>query len=110
MNVTLHVEASGSQKCDEAVRLLADTLKEVAQDSGVCQCAISYLGSSDFTVLLNVKDFERYCNEVIERFKHQRDALYEAGHPDSGTGWSDHLLISVAMGAPHKGTTRPTRL
>ena len=85
---------------------MADILKEVTQDTGVYECAISHLGGPDFMVLLSVKDFERYCSEVGSRFKHKRNTLY--GGVDlnrgmihmelSGEGAADYPLMSVAVG------------
>lgn len=101
-----YVKAYGPEKRDEAIKLLADLLKEVTQDTGVYECAISHLGGPDFMVLLSVKDFERYCREVGARFKHKRNALYggvdlDRGmiHVDlSGQGAADYSLMSVAVG------------
>jgi len=101
-----YAKVYGPEKRDEAVRLLADILKEVTQDTGVYECAISHLGGSDFMVLLSVKDFERYCSEVVSRFKHKRNVLFggvdlDRGmmHVDSpGEGAADHPLMSVAVG------------
>ena len=58
-------------------------------------------------VLLSVKDFERFCNEVISRFQSQRSALYRAEDIQRGSTRApspdgetvEYPLISVAGGA-----------
>ncbi len=101
-----YVKVYGPEKRDEAVRLLADIFKEVTKDTGVYECAISHLGGPDFMVLLSVKDFERYCSEVVSRFKHKRNVLFSGTDLNrgkitvdvSGEGAADCPLMSVAVG------------
>jgi hypothetical protein len=42
----------------------------------VFECTIGHLGGPDFMALLSTKDFERYCNEAVTRFKQRRSDLY----------------------------------
>jgi len=107
MNFAPYIRAYGDKKRDEAVALLADILKDVTRDSGVYECAISHLGGSDFMLMLSVKDFERYCAEVVSRFQLQRSALFNEGDLQRGTiratafgvGTTDYPVMSVAVGA-----------
>ncbi len=106
MHFAPYVKAYGGNKRDRAVTLLADILKKVTQDTGVYECAISHMGGPDFMVLLSVKDFERYCNEVVLRFRNRRSALYggvdlDRGAielPAEGGGVADYPLMAVAVG------------
>jgi len=107
VNFSPYAKAYGEEKRNQAVLLLAGILNNVSKDSGVYEYAISHLGGTDFMVLLSVKDFERFCNEVISRFQSQRNALYRAEDiqrgstrapsPDGGT--AEYPLMSVAAGA-----------
>ena len=106
MNFGPYAKAYGNEKRDEAVTLLSDILKNVTQDSGVFECAISYLGGGGFMALLSVKDFERYCREVISRFQLQRSVLHGAAdikraamRVSVGGDVKDYPLLSVAVGA-----------
>ena len=106
MNFQPYIKAYGSEKRDQAVKLLADILKEVTEDSGVFECAICNMGGPDFMVLLSVKDFERYCSEAISRFQHSRNSLYNAVDRDRGMirveakdgGVTDYPFMSIAAG------------
>jgi hypothetical protein len=57
-------------------------------------------------VLLSIKDFERYCNEGVLRFRNRRNALYSAVDANRGAitvemeggGMADYPLMSVAVG------------
>jgi len=107
MHVVPYGQVYGSGKRDQAVTMLADILKDVMQDSGVYECAISHLGGADFMVMLSAKDFERYCSEVASRFQSQRNSLYNATDLErgkiasqiAGGGSEDHPLMAVAVGA-----------
>ncbi len=96
MNFAPYVKSYGNAKRDEAVTMMADILKNVTQDSGVYECAIAHLGGPDFMILLSVKDFERYCSEVVVRFQQQRTALYSAEDLQRAT--SHNSILSVAVG------------
>ncbi len=106
MHFAPYVKVYGEGKRDEAVKMLADILKRVMQDSGVYECATAHLGGADFMVLLAVNDCERYCTEVISRFQQQRGSLYNGVDLDRGAiqvradlgGMTDHPLMSVAVG------------
>ena len=106
MNFQAYIKAYGSEKRDEAIKQLADILKEVTEDSGVFECAICHMGGPDFMVLLSVNDFDRYCSEVVSRFQHGRAALYNTIDRDRGKirvesndgGVTDYPLMSVAVG------------
>lgn len=107
MHFVPYARAFGEEKRHEAVRLLADILKDVARDSGVYECEISHLGSADFMVMLSAKDFERYCSEVVSRFQAQRNSLLSTADmargmitaPEPDGGKADHPVMSVAIGA-----------
>lgn len=102
-----YVKAYGPEKRDEAVKMLADILVEVARDSGVFEFSISHLGGADFLVLLSVKDCERYADEAVLRFKNRRQSLYNGVDLDrgmieidaDGSGIASHPLMSMAVGA-----------
>ncbi|GAB4338002.1 MAG: hypothetical protein Kow0099_11690 [Candidatus Abyssubacteria bacterium] len=101
-----YVKLYGPEKRDQTISLLAEILKEVTQDTGVFECAISHLGGPDFMVLLSVNDFGRYCDEALLRFKHRRNSLYNAIDADRGQirvdssdgGLTDYPLMSLAVG------------
>ncbi len=107
MHFAPYVKLYGAEKRDNVISLLAEILKEVTQDTGVFECAISHLGGPDFMVLLSVKDFERYCDEAVLRFKHRRNSLYSAVDAERGQiqvenqegGSTDYPLMSLAVGA-----------
>ena len=107
MHFVPYGRAYGEKKRDNAVKLLSDILKDVTRDSGVYECVISHLGGADFMVMLSVKDFERYCDEVVSRFQTQRGTLYTGADlergmitaPAPGGGSEEHPIMSVAVGA-----------
>ncbi|RJP74447.1 MAG: response regulator [Candidatus Abyssobacteria bacterium SURF_17] len=106
MHFAPYTKLYGPQKRDDATKLLADILKEVTHDTGVYECVIAHLGGPDFMVLLSIKDFERYCNEGVLRFRNRRNALYSAVDANRGAitvemeggGMADYPLMSVAVG------------
>jgi len=106
MHFAPYARAYGEEKRNEAVALVSDILKEVMEESGVYECAISHLGGADFMIMLSARDFERYCNEVVLRFQTRRSSLYttadaergEISAPEPGGGRKDYPLMSVALG------------
>lgn len=106
MHFAPYVKVYGEEKRDKAVKMLAEILKRVTDESGVYECAIGHLGGANFMVLLAVNDCERYCKEVISRFQQQRTSLYNGVDLDRGAiqvkadlgGMNDHPLMSVAVG------------
>ena len=107
MHFAPYAKTYGEEKRNEAVKLMADIMKDVMQESGVYECAISHLGGADFMVMLSVKDFERYCSEVVSRFQTQRSSLYSTADmgrgmisaPESGGNRKDYPIMAVAVGA-----------
>jgi PleD family two-component response regulator len=107
MHFVPYAATFGEEKRNEAVTLIADILKEVMEESGVYECAISHLGGADFMIMLSAKDFERYCNEVIARFQTQRSSLYSPADmergmisaPQQGGNSEDCPIMTVAIGA-----------
>lgn len=100
-----YAKAYGPEKRDEAIKLVGEVLREVTRESGVYECELGHLGGPDFMALLSVKDYERYCSEVVARLKQRRSSLYgkldlERGSmqasDESGTG--EYPLMSIVVG------------
>jgi PleD family two-component response regulator len=113
-NFAPFVKAYGAEKRDDVVKAVAEILRKVTQDTGVFECSIGHLGGPDFMVLLSVKDFERYCNEALLRFKQRRHDFYSAidlergsVHLDNGDREKgDYPLMSLVTGVVTNETIR----
>jgi PleD family two-component response regulator len=105
-NFAPYVKAYGPEKRDEAIKLVADILREVTNDSGVYECGLGHLGGPDFMALLSIKDSDRFCSEAVARLKQRRGGLYgkidlERGYiqPNSADGAAAQFpLMSLVVG------------
>jgi PleD family two-component response regulator len=106
MHLSPYTSVYGEAKRDEAVGLVGDLLRDVMQESGVYECAISHLGGGDFMVMLAAGDFQRYIEEVVSRFQVKRGELYSRSDlergcisvPSSNGGADESPMMSLAVG------------
>lgn len=59
-----------------ALRFVANSLTSLTKNVGVYEHYIGHLGGEHFVVLLNLEDYERFCNTLIDTFDRSVKQLY----------------------------------
>jgi GGDEF domain-containing protein len=59
-----------------ALRFMAKMLTTLTRNMGIYECFVAHMGGEHFVVLLNLEDYERFCNTLIDTFDHSIPQLY----------------------------------
>jgi len=59
-----------------ALRFMSKQLTSITRNIGVYESYIAHLGGEHFVVLLNLEDYERFCNTLMDTFDHSVPQLY----------------------------------
>ncbi|MBI4556848.1 MAG: response regulator [Candidatus Hydrogenedentes bacterium] len=72
----------GQQK---ALEFSANLLTQLLRNMGVYESYVAHLGGEHFVVLLNIEDYERFCNTLLQTFDRSVKQLYST--PESTQGY-----------------------
>ncbi len=92
---------------DSVIKLLADVIREVCQES---RCFIGHIGGDDFMVVFDDNDAERVCREIIAEFESRSKAFFTPEHVAAGGYWATNregqkqfvplLTLSIGLVCP----------
>jgi CheY-like chemotaxis protein len=68
--------ARGQEGQVAALRFMSKTLMTLTRNIGIYESYISHLGGEHFVVLVNLEDYERFCNQLMDTFDHSVQQLY----------------------------------
>lgn len=74
----------GQEGQTSALKFVAKNLVSLARSVGVYEYYIGHLGGEHFVVLLNLEDYERFCNTLIDSFDRAVTQLYTAQEVSQG--------------------------
>ncbi len=72
----------GAQK--EALLFVTKMLTHLTRSMGIYECCIAHMGGEHFVVQLNLEDYERFCNTLIETFDRNVKTLYTPEEVEQG--------------------------
>ena len=70
--------ARGRDGQGQALQFIAKTLTQLTRDMGIYESYTAHMGGEHFVVLLNLEDYERFCNALCETFDQNVQQLYTA--------------------------------
>ncbi|GMW00640.1 MAG: hypothetical protein AMXMBFR84_17770 [Candidatus Hydrogenedentota bacterium] len=74
----------GQEGQKRTLEFMAQLLKKLTHTIGIYETFISHLGGEHFVVLLNLEDYERFCNTLTESFDRMVKKLYTADDAERG--------------------------
>ncbi len=99
----------GKDGHQRALRFMGTMLPKLARELGIFETFMAHLGGEHFVVLLNLDDYERYCNALMETFDKQVKELYSSQEVQQGyTVATDkrgrqgkYPLMALSIGVAH---------
>jgi len=76
--------ARGQEGQVNALAFVANTLKSATRNMGIYESYVAHMGGEHFVVLLNLEDYERFCNILIEMFDQTVQKLYSSSEVAQG--------------------------
>jgi CheY-like chemotaxis protein len=84
-------------------------LTQLTRNIGVYECFIAHMGGEHFVILLNLEDYERFCNALTQTFDSSMKELYSSTENQQGYivavdkyGREGHYpLMALAIGVAH---------
>ena len=99
--------ATGSSGQARALEFTARLLKTLTRDMGVYESYTAHLGGEHFVVMLNLEDYERFCNTLMEMFDQKVRDLYTPEQVQKGyitatdrrgkTGRYSLMMLSIGV-------------
>ncbi len=83
----------GQEGHKRALEFMAKLLRQLAREMGVYETFIAHLGGEHFVVLLNLADYERFCNTLMQTFDQTVKQLYTAQESANG-----YIVVSDKQG------------
>ncbi|MFO7974395.1 MAG: response regulator [Candidatus Hydrogenedentota bacterium] len=68
--------AMGTDGQNRALSFMADMLTALTRQMGVYESFIAHLGGEHFVIMVNLEDYERFCNTLMEMFDQRVKELY----------------------------------
>jgi DNA-binding response OmpR family regulator len=68
--------ATGANGQNRALSFMSNMLTVLTRQMGVYESFIAHLGGEHFVVMLNLEDYERFCNSLMEMFDQRVKELY----------------------------------
>ncbi|MCK5861708.1 MAG: response regulator [Candidatus Hydrogenedentes bacterium] len=93
----------------KALALIASVLSNLVRSEGIYESYIAHMGRQHFVVMLNLDDYERFCQGLIQSFDEQVKQLYSIQEVQQGyitvpnrEGLETRTpLMALAMGVAH---------
>ncbi len=79
-----YVAVHGSEGQKRVMQYMSRMLSQLTRNIGVYECFISHMGGEHFVVLLNLDDYERFCNALMQAFDSSVKELYTAQEQQQG--------------------------
>ncbi|MDX9972852.1 MAG: response regulator [FCB group bacterium] len=91
------------------MQFMGRLLTQLTRNIGVYECFIAHMGGEHFVILLNLEDYERLCNALIQTFDSSVKELYSTAENGQGYiaavdkyGREGHYpLMALAIGVAH---------
>lgn len=104
-----YVGARGPKGQKGALEFMSETLTRLTQTIGIYESYVGHLGGEHFVVLLNLDDYERFCNTLMQTFDSGVKKLYSPSEVSQGYIIASdkrgrearHPLMALSIGVAH---------
>lgn len=74
----------GQEGMNNALRFMSKTLTDLTRNAGVYESFVAHMGGEHFVVLVNIEDYERFSNALMEAFDQSIQSLYSPQEVSQG--------------------------
>jgi CheY-like chemotaxis protein len=104
-----YATARGTEAQKQALLFTSKMLSQLTQNMGVYESYVAHLGGEHFVVLLNLDDYGRFCNTLMQSFDQGVKTLYSASEAAQGYMTATdkrgrevrHPLMALSIGIAH---------
>lgn len=108
-NMKPFVAAKGKDAQAKALQFIAKMLHTLIRSIGIYEVFLAHMGGEHFVILLNLEDYERFCNAATEAFDQQIRQLYTTEEVNEGCVRAvdrsgregKYPLMSLSIGVAH---------
>jgi len=101
--------AKGREGQLEAVKFMAETLTGLNRSIGIYESFIAHMGSEQFVIMLNLEDYERFCNSLMDTFDQKVKKFYTPEEISQGYIYATnksgregkYSLMTLSIGVAH---------
>ncbi len=76
--------AKGREGQQQALEFMTKLIVGLMRNIGIYESFVGHMGGEHFVVLMNLEDYERFCNSLVDAFEHQVKQLYTSEEAQKG--------------------------